>query len=334
MKNNHIILIGFGFFTVGLPAVAVERPAEAGETPPPPVCVVPEALKVLPGSGSQVSPDTGISGPEKRRHRMLLGIQPGEVDPALKTQLGLDGFAGIVVEDVLADSPAGKAGIQQYDIITKVAGKPISHPRDIKEALLNSKEGDKIEVELLRSCEQHTVELVLDQALKMPNDRVSQSIPPAKNHIDQIIGAGQRSLPMDMSGNEDVEDLYKMLMEQMMPQRGAGRGAVPQRLRDRIERLRRMTAQMEEQMGKSAAMGGNISFRKVSSTSSGGITTVKMRDNKGVIEISSAANQGTRLVVRDEKGNVIFDGPYSTDQDREKVPDNIKERLKGICINE
>src|SRR5262245_42599716 len=59
--------------------------------------------------------------PEEQR----LGILPTRPAPALSKQLGLKKDEGAVVETVTANSPAAKAGVQQYDVLVKIDGKPV-----------------------------------------------------------------------------------------------------------------------------------------------------------------------------------------------------------------
>ncbi len=57
-------------------------------------------------------------------NRAWLGIGLGEVHPALAAQLGIEG-EGVMITNVVKDSPAASAGLEQYDIITAVNGTPL-----------------------------------------------------------------------------------------------------------------------------------------------------------------------------------------------------------------
>lgn len=67
-----------------------------------------------------VSVQTG--GPRHYR----IGVTLAEADDVLRSQLRLAAGEGLVVTEVLADSPAAKAGIQRHDVLTKLDGKRLT----------------------------------------------------------------------------------------------------------------------------------------------------------------------------------------------------------------
>lgn len=324
MRNNHIILVGLGLFVTGLPAYSVDRPAS--QQVQSPVCS-PVNLKELPAGSNTVAAADDKTRPmtsaTKRKYKLLLGIQPGTVGPALKAQLGLDGFAGIIVEDVVPGSPAGKAGIQRYDVITKVGDKPISDPKNITEALGEANPGDKVSVELVRACQNHTVELVLDQTLSANDNKAGNAALSPRKHIDKAIGAGRLAMPMDMYPEDDINELYQM-MSQLMEQGNAMSDPAATRLR--IQKMREFAAR-QAQAGaamQQAMRTAGVTF---------GESSFVLRNNQGSVEFKSEKGKGTYLTVKDASGKVEFEGPYTTDEDKAKVPEHIRQRLQGICVH-
>jgi len=47
-----------------------------------------------------------------------LGVEVGDVDAALRTQLGIEDGVGVVVTSVSKDSEAAKAGLEAHDLVT------------------------------------------------------------------------------------------------------------------------------------------------------------------------------------------------------------------------
>lgn len=88
--------------------------------------------------------------------RPFMGVSYRSLDeiPAVgleRLKLPKDVTGGIMVAQVTPMSPAEKAGIQQYDIITELDGKPIDNAMDFREYLYEEKKvGDKMEVTLYR----------------------------------------------------------------------------------------------------------------------------------------------------------------------------------------
>ncbi|KAF1301953.1 S1C family serine protease [Candidatus Enterococcus willemsii] len=73
---------------------------------------------------------------------------------------------GVVVRYVESATPAEKAGLQQYDVITKVDGKDVSNSTELRAALYKKQIGDKMELTFYREGKEQTVtvELTLDQS--------------------------------------------------------------------------------------------------------------------------------------------------------------------------
>ena len=88
-------------------------------------------------------------------------------------QLNLPENQGLLVGDVVPDSPAGKAKIVQYDLLLSAAGKPLSSPRDLMKAVDAAKEG-KLSLELLHQGKRQTMEI---SPAKRPED-ARRNVPP------------------------------------------------------------------------------------------------------------------------------------------------------------
>ena len=66
-------------------------------------------------------------------------------------QLPKDLTTGVVVTDVVANSPSAKAGIQQYDVIVEMDGQKIETAIDLRKHLYNDKKiGDKLTMKVYR----------------------------------------------------------------------------------------------------------------------------------------------------------------------------------------
>jgi len=86
-----------------------------------------------------------------------LGVNCMSVPPPLRAQLGLPENQGLLVEGVMPESPAAKAGIVRYDVLLAAAGKPLASPRDLIQAVDTAKEA-KLAIELLHEGKKKTVE--------------------------------------------------------------------------------------------------------------------------------------------------------------------------------
>jgi serine protease Do len=90
------------------------------------------AIGEMPGA-EQVAADSGKSQAENHPR---LGLALAPVTPDVRQQLGLAGdVQGVLVQQVEPGSPAEEKGIQSGDIILQVAGKPVSKPQDVANAV-------------------------------------------------------------------------------------------------------------------------------------------------------------------------------------------------------
>ena len=76
-----------------------------------------------------------------------LGVATSPLDPALSAQLGFTPGLGLIVEEVIPESPAAKAGVQPLDVIKQVNDQLVSNPAHL--AALARHFGKDTEVTLL-----------------------------------------------------------------------------------------------------------------------------------------------------------------------------------------
>lgn len=90
----------------------------------------------------------------------FLGIQMAQITPELKqelksqTNLEVDATEGILVVEVLPDSPADRAGLKSGDVIQKIAGQKITTADQVQQAVEKTDVGDKLQLGLTRKEQQ------------------------------------------------------------------------------------------------------------------------------------------------------------------------------------
>jgi serine protease DegQ len=90
-----------------------------------------------------------------------LGIQPAELTPQIAQQFGLKADSGVLVVDVPANTPAGKAGLQPGDVIAAIDGKQVTTVEELLSALRQHKPGDQITLHIVRGGAQQDVKVTL-----------------------------------------------------------------------------------------------------------------------------------------------------------------------------
>ena len=128
----------FGVLVVlgGIALVLTVAPARfglaEGRTPEAAKQVEQAAMMALPGSGSRI------------------GVSARNVDPADVSQLKLPSAAGVVVEDLTADSPAAKAGLKAGDAIVEFDGETVRSDRQFVRLVEESVSGRPVKVVIVR----------------------------------------------------------------------------------------------------------------------------------------------------------------------------------------
>jgi C-terminal processing protease CtpA/Prc len=92
-----------------------------------------------------------------------IGIYTQSIDEDLQEAFDLDRDEGVVVIDVVDDSPADEAGLRRKDIIIEVNGNEIDDSKEIVELVEELEVGDDIEVVIVRKGKEKTFEIELEE---------------------------------------------------------------------------------------------------------------------------------------------------------------------------
>ncbi|MGJ8544201.1 MAG: Do family serine endopeptidase [Sulfitobacter sp.] len=101
--------------------------------------------------------------------RSWLGVQIRPMTAEVAQVLGYDAPKGAVVEAVVADSPAAKAGLKPGDIVLSFGAKDISELRDLTRAVALTEAGDATEVKVWRKGEEVTLDVTV--ATRAPEEK-------------------------------------------------------------------------------------------------------------------------------------------------------------------
>ncbi len=71
-----------------------------------------------------------------------LGLDCSEISPAMRSQLKLGEGEGLVIDNVMPDSPAAKAGFQQHDVLLSAGDQPIKDVEKLMAMLDENKDRD------------------------------------------------------------------------------------------------------------------------------------------------------------------------------------------------
>jgi S1-C subfamily serine protease len=82
--------------------------------------------------------------------RGYLGVETQDLTPGLAEEFKLHTATGVLVGGVVPNGPAGKAGLEVGDVITRFDGKDVRGARQLKLSVAEAKPGQSVPVEVVR----------------------------------------------------------------------------------------------------------------------------------------------------------------------------------------
>ncbi len=92
-----------------------------------------------------------------------VGVYYQELTPDVAQHLGIEAEEGIIIMDVISDSPAEDAGLETYDVVTKVDDDPITSIDDFANKISEQEVGDEIMLHIERAGEPQLVVVEIGQ---------------------------------------------------------------------------------------------------------------------------------------------------------------------------
>jgi serine protease Do len=106
--------------------------------------------------------------------RGWLGVSIQGLTPELARSLGLDEAKGALVADVVAESPAGKAGFARGDVIVRYDGDPVESASALPRMVAATPAGKAVEVEVVRDGKRRDMQVTVEQ---LAEDSPSKNAP-------------------------------------------------------------------------------------------------------------------------------------------------------------
>lgn len=99
----------------------------------------------------------GFLRTEQTEKGAWLGLGASSPEAVVRKQLKLPAGTGLVVDTVVPDSPAGKAGLQKYDVLTKLDDQLLVNVQQLSVLVRAHKPGDDVKLTLVREGQLTTV---------------------------------------------------------------------------------------------------------------------------------------------------------------------------------
>ncbi len=212
--------------------------------------------------------------------KFVIGVSLSEVPDSLRAHLSLPEGIGIMVGAVVPDSPAAKAGLQQYDLLLKSGDRDLKVAKDLQE-IVDSSEGKVVTVSLQRKGQPVSVDLT-------PVKREDLHFPQNGDLNLSVAGSGAFLMPSGDNPGKWLEllqghpgaphaTMYAWPSHSGGPQMNSLTNSI-QKLAEQVERLQQAVDRLEQRQGveKPAAPpeekkvnenGGALQFRRENLTS-------------------------------------------------------------------
>jgi Do/DeqQ family serine protease len=119
----------------------------------------------------------------------FMGIRLQELNKTLAQGLNLDTDSGILVTEVLPDTPADRAGLQRNDVIVEYDKKPVRDDQRFRLMVGNTEVGTEVPVVIVRDGKRKNVSMILTER---PTDELLAAAPPVEReswlglHVDEM----------------------------------------------------------------------------------------------------------------------------------------------------
>lgn len=327
MKRSYAILSAMGL--LASPVFSLEPPEKVAPLAPnqAPAAVEPKSVEEAAVPAEEQMPDNRVEEmPQVHADKSYLGLGMEPLPAVLAGHLGLAADTGALVRVTDPNGPAGKAGIQAHDIITAVDGQVIKSQECLCRVLDQHKPGDELKVSLIHRGQAAEKSVVLANRPAVDIAGIEQHAAADPAIADDLL----EGLPKEMRDmieknlNALGGDALGKAQVQILPM---GADALPE-LQKRVEEMMK-GMKLEIQPGGHGAGGFNIQPGKANVQMK---SSVNMLDDEGKIEINRDGDSAEAKVY-DKAGTLLWSGPYQTPQDKEAIPEPIRERLDKLNID-
>ncbi len=110
--------------------------------------------------------------------RGYIGIGLDPVDAGTAEAFGLDRPQGVLISNVLPNTPAAKANLKEGDIVLSVDGRPVNRPNHLQSLVARKHPGDTVTLAIRRNTKDLTIRVTLGE--RLPEEIASADDAPEK----------------------------------------------------------------------------------------------------------------------------------------------------------
>jgi hypothetical protein len=265
----------------------------------------------------------------------FLGVMTMALPEPLNAQLKIPVGFGLIVGEVLPESPAAKAGLKKFDVLKLLNDQQLSEPEQLQALVRAAGKDKEVTLTVVREAQEQKITVKIGERMAPPR---GAGPGPMSHHFGEE--SWQRAREMQeraraMGGEaaeraREFQEKARRYREQNGP-RPPGR---PDGDRPDGDRPKPGAAIAPEEILRQVQPGGGnvqVSTENSVSTTDGAKSRLRFSDND--VEIEVAGDNGHRtLKAHSRDGQPIFDGPIDTAEQRESIPQPIREKLQRIHL--
>lgn len=272
------------------------------------------ALAIEPPPDNAKPPAALLDGVEKmdevKAKLPFIGVVTASLPEMLADHLNLEHGTGVIVRTVMPDSPADQSGIKTNDIILNINETVVNDTEAFSTKIRSQKIGDKLKLKTIQKGKPKDIEVTLTER---PAGQIAE-IPDQKPLFDGVPDADAMRLRNMIERNLDA-----------LGQNGFEEMLAPDAPAD--ERLRMLRERMNRALGDAPQVApGDAPKIQLQQQS-----TIRMMDNQGSVEVKTTG-ENTEVTVRNPANEIVWSGPWDTEQDKAAAPDDIRLRIDKINI--
>ncbi len=266
------------------------------------------------------------------------------VSPSLGAQLGLQEGFGIVVEEVVPDSPAAAAGVQRYDVLKLLNDQQLTDPNQLAALVRSAGKDKEVSLTVLRKGQEQKLTLKIGERL-LPERRTS-FIPSPGEFIPRLDAARERGEEYGRKLQENMRDFqervrdYQKKIEEWRKEPGKNKPPEPPMFQapgapSAPNAPRPPEPPRPGDLLREVRPGGAPQVRV---DQDGAVTTwntaqarVVVKDENGEIEVRTEDGHRT-VVAKNPAGETVFTGPVDTEEQRRALPEPVRKVLERIRV--
>lgn len=253
----------------------------------------------------------------------------------LSAQLGLKEGFGLVVGDVLPDSPAAKAGVQKHDVLTKFNDQQLVDAGQFSTLVRAAGKDAEATLTIVRQAKEQKVPVKIGERMapqRMPFPTAND----LHGEIERWRGPAQEGMKKLQDKMKEYGEKMREYQERLKGWQKNPSGDMPQPPPPPVFEPGHAEIQIDPaDILVEAQPGGVRRLRILQPNGAVSYSTADvkmlMKDDGGEIEVSSKDGQRV-LVAKNPKGEIIFDGPIDTEEQRKKLPEDIRRKLDSIQV--